>query len=300
MEVLVLGDVMLDIYKKGSISRISPEAPVPVLLNTEESYFAGGAANVAVNLASLGIRTNLCGIIGKDTAGNILEDVLNNFGVKKHLIVSESLPTITKLRVIGNGHHLVRIDSEENFGNYAEKLFSAAQNLTAPYVILSDYNKGSLQNTEKYIAHFQSGGAKVLVDPKKEIGAYKNAWFVKPNRSEFVRYVGSFTSKSELTEKAANALKAHNFEHLLITLGGEGMVYVNKKQAEFFPSISQQVADITGAGDTVLAGLTYGLSAGYEVRKAIILAQRLAELSVTKSGTYVVTRDDVRHAERKL
>lgn len=293
MQVMVIGDIMLDIYMRGQISRISPEAPVPVILNAQKTYTAGGAANVAVNLASMGLDVALYGIVGADTEGKVLNDILKQYNVRQFLITAQSLPTITKRRMIGNGHHIVRIDTEESFHPFSEKLYASVKKTEVPYVVLSDYNKGSLLSIENYISKLQSQGTKVFVDPKREISAYRGAWFVKPNRQEFIKYIGSFSTIQELIGKAQAALRTYDFQHMLVTLGGEGMLYVNAETSKYYPSVAQQVTDITGAGDTVLAGLIYGLSKGYEINEAILFSQRLAELSVTKSGTYVVTLDDI-------
>lgn len=294
MQVLVVGDVMLDIYRSGRISRMSPEAPVPVILNAQNTYAGGGAANVAVNLAAMGLDVTLGGIVGKDEHAGQLQKLLEAAGVQTIFTHTGEQPTITKLRVLGNGHHLVRIDTEGSFVLYAEQLLQSVRDLDTSWVVLSDYHKGSLVAIEQYIADFQDRGAKVLVDPKREISAYRGAWFIKPNKNEFTRYIGEFSTNEELIEKAQQAIRDYHFQHMLVTLGSAGMMYVTAETHQFFPSVSQQVADITGAGDTVLAGLVYGLIEGLEIEKAILLAKKLAELSVTKVGTYVITREDVK------
>ena len=293
MEALVIGDLILDIYSIGQISRISPEAPVPVVLNAETSYAAGGAANVAANLASMGLNIGIAGILGKDTSAFQLNKILNDYHIQSTIISSESKPTITKMRVIGDGKHIVRLDSEMSFSEESELLFEKSSSLEAPLVILSDYDKGSLSDSKKYIAHFQSKGVKVIVDPKKEMSAYFGAWFIKPNKNEFVKYIGNFNSHEELVTKAREAIHDYSFEHMLVTLGGEGMMYITSDYSEFFPATHQQVADITGAGDTVLAGLVFGLVKGYTIKEAILFSKRMAELSVTKVGTYVIQKDDI-------
>lgn len=293
MQVFVIGDVMLDIYQSGIISRISPEAPVPVVLNAQEKLTGGGAANVAVNLASIGLTTGLAGIIGNDSNGEKLSQIISKAGISALLLPSESQPTISKCRVLGNGHHLVRIDTEGNFSNEAPSLFEAVKTQVAPWIILSDYHKGSLQNIPEYIQHFQSKGAKVIVDPKREISAYTGAWLIKPNKNEFLKYIGNFNSHDELVEKARHTLQEHQIQHMLITLGSEGMMYVHAESHQYYPSRAIQVSDITGAGDTVLAGLVYGLANGKEMHESIGIAKKLAEYSVTKIGTYVLTQQDI-------
>lgn len=293
MEVLVIGDLILDIYNIGQISRISPEAPVPVVLNPEKIYAAGGAANVAVNLSSMGLQIGIAGIVGMDHNSLQIKNILNEYNIESLIIASETSPTITKIRVIGNGRHIVRLDNEVKFTEEAESLLEEVFKLEAPWVILSDYDKGTLADTTRYIAHFQSKGGKVIVDPKKEMSAYKGSWFIKPNKNEFVKYIGTFDSHEELVAKAQEAIRTYEFENMLVTLGGEGMMYITSNHSEFFPAINQEVADITGAGDTVLAALVYGLIKGYSTKDAILFSKRMAELSVTKVGTYVLQKEDI-------
>lgn len=293
MEVLVIGDLILDIYNIGQISRISPEAPVPVVLNPEKIYAAGGAANVAVNLSSMGLQIGIAGIVGMDHNSLQIKNILNEYNIESLIIASETSPTITKIRVIGNGRHIVRLDNEVKFTQEAESLLEEVFKLEAPWVILSDYDKGTLADTTRYIAHFQSKGGKVIVDPKKEMSAYKGAWFIKPNKNEFVKYIGTFDSHEELVAKSQEAIRTYEFENMLVTLGGEGMMYITSNHSEFFPAINQEVADITGAGDTVLAALVYGLIKGYSTKDAILFSKRMAELSVTKVGTYVLQKEDI-------
>lgn len=293
MQALVIGDLILDIYNIGEISRISPEAPVPVVLNPEKTYAAGGAANVAVNLASMGLNVGIAGIVGMDHNSLQMKNILNEYNIESLVIASETSPTITKIRVIGNGRHLVRLDNEVKFTHEAKNLLNEVFKLEAPWVVLSDYDKGTLADTNKYIAHFQSKGSKVIVDPKKELSAYKGAWFIKPNKNEFIKYVGTFEFHEELVFKAQKAIELYEFEHMLVTLGGEGMMYITSDHSEFFPAINQEVADIIGAGDTVLAGLVYGLVKGFSIKETILFSKRMAELSVTKVGTYVLQKEDI-------
>lgn len=284
---------MLDIYKRGKISRMSPEAPVPVLLNVNSDYKAGGAANVAVNLANMGLQVAAFGVVGKDENAQILQTILSDYNVEFQAVVSDDLPTITKTRIIGNGHHILRIDTEKDLSTHAPEVFELLKNTPASYAILSDYNKGSLADIQAYIQYFQNKNIPVLVDPKREISAYAGAWFVKPNRHEFTRYIGEFTTHEELFLQARKAIEKYDFKHMLVTLGDEGMMYVCEDYSRFFPAQTQQVADITGAGDTVLSGLVYGLTQQLSIEKSIELAQRLAEVSVTQSGTYVIRSQDV-------
>ncbi len=293
MEALVIGDLILDIYSKGQISRMSPEAPVPVVLNPQMTYAAGGAGNVAVNLSSMGLDIGIAGVLGNDFNANQLRDIFTEHNLHSTIVNSKHSPTITKMRVIGNGKHLVRLDYEQKYTYESGLLLKKVLKLNAPWVILSDYDKGSLENINKYIAHFKSKGAKVIVDPKKEMSAYQGAWFIKPNKNEFVKYIGEFDSHEELVVKAQKAIKLYQFEHMLVTLGGEGMMYITADQHEFFLAENQQVADITGAGDTVLSGLVYGLVKGYSIKEAILFSKRMAELSVTKVGTYVIQKEDL-------
>ena len=294
MQVIVIGDVMLDVYYNGKISRISPEAPVPIILNANETYTGGGAANVALNLSGLGLDAKLYGIVGQDELAQKLKSTLDKANIRYYLITSDCQPTITKRRILGNNHHVVRMDTESPFSkDYAEELKKSAESIEATYVVLSDYDKGSLIDIADYIKKFQSKGIRVIVDPKKELQAYSGAWFVKPNQAEFNKYVGAFSTHSELIAKAQDCIKRCHFEHMLVTLGSEGMMYINVKEAKFFAAETQSVADITGAGDTVIAGLIYGLMHQNSIEQSILLAKKMAELSVTQVGTYVLGKKDL-------
>ncbi|MCO5249457.1 MAG: PfkB family carbohydrate kinase [Chitinophagales bacterium] len=296
MQILIIGDVMLDIYLQGEISRISPEAPVPVIKNATKSFSAGGAANVAANLANIGADICLYGIIGKDEDGRQLMNVLKEANVNFKSNITADLPTITKLRIIGNRHHLARLDTEYSYEKEADSLFEKVKSETPEILILSDYNKGSIVQSESIIQHFKNKGVKVLVDPKKAFSEYKGAWIIKPNKNEFIRHLGFFSNHEELVEKAQNAIKLYDIQQMLVTLGSEGMMYITKDTFIFFPAQTQQVADITGAGDTVLTGLVYGIIQGFPIQKSILLAKTLAEISVTKMGTYVINKNDLQKA----
>ncbi|MCZ2394624.1 MAG: PfkB family carbohydrate kinase [Chitinophagales bacterium] len=293
MQVLVVGDVILDIYQSGEIHRVSPEAPVPVIVHVKESYRAGGAANVAVNLSSLGLKTTLVGIVGRDNEGDRIKNIVSQHQVDFLDWVSESSPTISKTRIIGNSKHIARIDVEESFEQEAVHLYQKVKDFTPSYLVLSDYNKGSLKDIQSYITNFQSRGIKVLVDPKREISIYRGAWLIKPNKNEFIKYVGAFGSFEELVDKARHCIQKYDIAHMLITLGSEGMMYVHRDFHHFYQANSQQVVDITGAGDMVMVGLVYGLSKGYDLSKSIQIAKQLAEYSVSQLGTYVIKPSDI-------
>ncbi|MCO5230914.1 MAG: PfkB family carbohydrate kinase [Chitinophagales bacterium] len=293
MQVLVVGDIILDKYKSGVIDRISPEAPVPVIIRASNSYATGGAANVAVNLSSLGISTTLAGVVGQDGDAELIKNILNDYQVNYLNIISQQSPTISKTRILGNGKHIARIDIEESFEQEADFLFEKVKNLSPDYLVLSDYNKGSLKDIQKYILHFQSKGIKILIDPKRDISLYRGAWLIKPNRNEFVKYIGNFNSYEELVGKGRQCIIDNHIEHMVVTLGAEGIMYIHRDTHHFYPAHLQQVVDITGAGDTILVGLVYGISKGYDMSQSIQIAKQLAEYSVTQLGTYVIKPSDL-------
>ena len=284
---------MLDIYKEGSISRISPEAPVPVLLNTHDIYAAGGAGNVAVNLASMGCEITLAGIIGNDKEGEILKSIIHEQNIAFRYLISKQAPTISKTRIISAGKHLVRIDKELSFENESGVLFDSVKDLDPGYVVISDYNKGTLSDIRNIIFQYRKKNIKVFVDPKRSMEHYRGAWLIKPNKTEFERYVGTYNNDSEIVMKGRQALLDNDIEHMLVTLGAKGMIYINHTDHEIIPARSLKVYDITGAGDTVISTLVYEVAKGNTIRNAIVRSRDMAGISVSHFGTYVIKPSDM-------
>jgi rfaE bifunctional protein kinase chain/domain len=295
--VLVVGDVMLDRYWYGDASRISPEAPVPVLLFKEEEYRLGGAANVAANCAKLGAQTRLLSVIGKDDAGIRLGKMLKATGVDARLHADRRLHTTQKLRVIGRRQQLLRIDMEAPPSSevLAAKLadFQAAL-AECDVVLLSDYGKGGLEHIAAMIRSGRKAGKPVLVDPKgDDYSRYKGASLVTPNLLELRQVVGSWKDEKDLASRAQSLRDKLNLDALLLTRGEDGMSLFRNRKTVRVPAERREVSDVTGAGDTVIATLAVMLAAGESLESAVRLANRAGGIKVTKFGTAVVTLDEI-------
>jgi rfaE bifunctional protein kinase chain/domain len=302
--VLVVGDVMLDRYWYGDASRISPEAPVPVLLFREEEFRLGGAANVAANCAALGARTRLLSVVGKDDAGNRLVKLLKSKKVVADLQRDARVQTTQKLRVIGRRQQLLRIDTEQAPSGevLASKLgaFKAALK-DCDVVLLSDYGKGGLEHIRTMIRDARRAGKPVLVDPKGEdYSRYKGATLLTPNLSELRDVVGQWKNEADLAQRAQKLLGNLGLEALLLTRGENGMTLFKKSRKTFqVKAEKREVSDVTGAGDTVIATLAVMLAAGEGLESAVRVANRAGGIKVTKFGTAEVTLNELFGPELK-
>ena len=300
--ILVFGDVMLDRYVSGSVDRVSPEAPVPVLKPIKEEIRLGGAANVALNLSSLGSRVSLIGIYGKDSSSAQISNLLKENKIKNE-IVKSNLPTITKLRLLSSKQQLLRVDNEEEFTkedwNSAKKRFDKSIALNSNnLLIISDYGKGTLQDIPGLIKKAKKSKKIVLVDPKgNNFSKYKGADVITPNFSEFIEEVGAVKSEREITAKAKSLIKSLKLEALLVTRGPEGMTLFNKEKGKVvrsdFPTQAQEVFDVSGAGDTVIASVAAALSTGLDMTSAVKLANVAAGIVVGKSGTATASISEI-------
>ncbi|MFI0473067.1 bifunctional D-glycero-beta-D-manno-heptose-7-phosphate kinase/D-glycero-beta-D-manno-heptose 1-phosphate adenylyltransferase HldE [Halomonas sp. HMF6819] len=299
--VLVVGDVMLDRYWHGSTSRISPEAPVPVVRVDGADDRPGGAANVALNVASLGAQVSLAGVVGRDEHATLLQNALTNAGVSTHFQVSEALPTITKLRVMSRNQQLIRLDFEQTLaGTDTDELLTRVERALADadVMILSDYGKGTLNQVEKLIQMANRLGKTVLIDPKGvDFTKYRGASLITPNLGEFEAVAGVCDS-DEALERQGEALRAElELEALLITRSEKGMTLIRRDHAALhLPTRAQEVFDVTGAGDTVIALLGLALAAGSELPDAMMLANLGAGLVVAKPGTATLSVEELSRA----
>ena len=295
--MLVVGDVMLDRYWYGDASRISPEAPVPVLLFREEEYRLGGAANVAANCAALGARTRLLSVVGNDEAGRRLEKLLKARRVAASLHRDRRVHTTQKLRVIARRQQLLRIDMEKAPSTevLALKLadFRAAL-ADCDVVLLSDYGKGGLEHIGVMIREARKAGKRVLVDPKgDDYARYKGASLLTPNLAELRVVVGSWKNEKDLAARA-NALREKlKLDALLLTRGEDGMVLFGSGKVLRVSAEKREVSDVTGAGDTVIATLAVMLAAGQSLEAAVRAANRAGGIKVTKFGTAEVTLQEI-------
>ncbi|HTQ76737.1 MAG TPA: D-glycero-beta-D-manno-heptose-7-phosphate kinase [Burkholderiales bacterium] len=297
-KVLVVGDVMLDRYWFGDASRISPEAPVPVVLWRREEVKAGGAANVAANCAAMGARTTLLSVVGDDADGALLSGVLEAGHVRVNFHRDRSIRTIQKLRIVGGRQHqLLRVDFETQPSRevLASKLADFRTALPShDLVILSDYGKGGLTHIAKMLVMARAAGKKVLVDPKgDDWSRYRGAYMVTPNRDELRVVAGNWKSEADLRRRAQALRRKLGLEALLLTRGEEGMTLYRGAGELRVRAEKREVFDVSGAGDTVIATLGAMLAAGQRLDQAVRLANRAGGISVTKLGTSVVTRKEL-------
>jgi len=296
--VLVVGDVMLDRYWYGDASRISPEAPVPVLLFREEEYRLGGAANVAANCAALGAATRLLSVVGRDEAGARLAKLLKGKRVAASLHRDARLHTTQKLRVIARRQQLLRIDMERPPSTevLASKLEDFRKALReCDVVLLSDYGKGGLTHIATMIREARRAKKLVLVDPKgDDYLRYKGASIVTPNLAELRQVVGSWSNEKDLAARAHALREKLGLDALLLTRGEDGMILFKKNRKTFqVKGEKREVSDVTGAGDTVIATLAVMLAAGEGFDSAVRLANRAGGIKVTKFGTAEVTLEEL-------
>ena len=299
--VLVVGDVMLDRYWFGEVSRISPEAPVPVVKVERSEERPGGAANVARNAAALGAAVTLLSVIGRDEAGACLEKLVREEGIEGRLHRDESVPTTVKLRVIGRQQQLLRIDFETmpSHAVLAAKLDEFERSVAqADLVILSDYAKGGLTHIERMISCARAAGKPVLVDPKGEdFTRYHGATAMTPNRAEFRQVAGAWKTEEEFAAKAQHMRSSLGLDALLVTRSEEGMTLFTRGKALHVPAHAREVYDVSGAGDTVIATLGVKLAHGENLADAVRAANVAAGIVVGKLGTAVVTPEELAAAQ---
>ncbi|WP_273802999.1 bifunctional D-glycero-beta-D-manno-heptose-7-phosphate kinase/D-glycero-beta-D-manno-heptose 1-phosphate adenylyltransferase HldE [Providencia rettgeri] len=301
--VLVVGDVMLDRYWHGPANRISPEAPVPVVKVTMVEERPGGAANVAMNIASLGASSRLVGLTGIDDAAKALTENLNAVQVRCDFVAIPTHPTITKLRVLSRNQQLIRLDFEEGFDNVdvapvLERIEQALPHIGA--LVLSDYAKGALTYVEKMIALANKAGVPVLIDPKgSNFERYRGATLLTPNMSEFEAIVGPCKTNQDVEEKGMALLNSLELKALLITRSEQGMSLIRRDEAPLhLPTQAQEVFDVTGAGDTVIGVLAASIASGRPLHEACALANAAAGVVVGKLGTSTVSPIELENAIR--
>jgi rfaE bifunctional protein kinase chain/domain len=293
----VVGDVMLDRYWFGDVARISPEAPVPVVLIKREDERLGGAANVAWNCKDLGARTRLLSVVGRDEAGATLAKLLKQKGIEASLHRDAKLDTTQKLRVIGRRQQLLRIDFEKPPSRevLASKLEEFKQALSDyDVVVLSDYGKGGLAHIAEMIRSARRAGRRVLVDPKgDDYARYKGASIITPNLAELREVVGRWTDEKDLRQRAQALRSKLGLEALLLTRGEEGMTLFTRTKIKTIDAEAREVFDVTGAGDTVIATLAVMLAAGAGLENAVRIANRAAGIVVGKLGTATASRAEL-------
>jgi D-beta-D-heptose 7-phosphate kinase/D-beta-D-heptose 1-phosphate adenosyltransferase len=303
--VLVIGDLMLDQYVDGEVHRISPEAPVPVLSVQKRRCAPGGAANVALNVIGLHARVSVAGLIGCDASGVVLRDLLTRSGVDLGcLLTSNTRPTTSKTRIISGNHQIVRLDEEvsdtlddELHNELLQKIGRYLDTGNVCAVILSDYSKGVLSGScpQRIIQACRTRGIPVLVDPKRlDYAAYRGCTLVTPNRKEFNSAI-TYAGFSEYEFEIAGTLFREHLQcaALLVTQGADGMTLFASGQAWHLPAIAEEVFDVSGAGDTVIATLGVAVGSGITYRAAVELANAAASIVVRRAGTTPVVWPDL-------
>jgi D-beta-D-heptose 7-phosphate kinase/D-beta-D-heptose 1-phosphate adenosyltransferase len=299
--VLVVGDVMLDRYWYGEAARISPEAPVPVVSVAATEERPGGAANVAQNLAALGVACTLVGVVGADAPARALRERLAAAGIECDFVELSDWPTIVKLRVVSHRQQMLRLDFERPLSADVRARLEAqvARHVNGvSVVVLEDYDKGTLADPAALIRLAHAAGARVVVDPKlKPLSAYRGADLVKPNSVEFAHAVGGWKNYDELVAKGAAEAAKHDIGALVVTRGAEGLTLIERSGAHrHVPAREVDVFDETGAGDTVAAALAAALAGGLSLGASAVLANLAAGIAVAKSGTATVSRPELEHA----
>jgi D-beta-D-heptose 7-phosphate kinase/D-beta-D-heptose 1-phosphate adenosyltransferase len=299
--VLVVGDLMLDRYWHGGTSRISPEAPVPVVNVRSVEERPGGAGNVALNIADLGGAVELIGMIGRDEPGKSLHSGLTERRVICRLIEAKQHATVTKLRIISRQQQLIRLDFEDGFAQADHSKLKQAYRKAldaADVVILSDYGKGTLVDVPELIQTARALGKPVLIDPKgSDFSRYRGASLITPNQAEFEAVAGVSGSDAEMIEKGQKLVKKLGLEGLLITRSEKGMLLLKAGQEPVqIPARAREVYDVTGAGDTVIAVLGAGMAAGLSLPDAVALSNLAASIVVGKLGTATATVDELQNA----
>lgn len=301
---IVVGDIILDKYIYGHVDRISPEAPIPVVSTKDMRYVLGGAANVAGNIKGLGLEVVLCGIVGNDSEADVLLSELQKKNIGFMGIRSSERCTTLKTRIVGMNQQLVRVDHEDSQSmsiNENGELIGKLEDLISPsdIVILSDYNKGVCKDSFcRWLSEkCRKYNIKMIVDPKSSNwDKYAGSYLITPNFKEFQEAIGfSIPNEEEFIFENANGLQnKYDIDRILVTRSQFGMTLVEKNQTPIsFSARQQEVFDVSGAGDTVIATLAAALSVGYELRDAVEISNIAAGVAVSKAGTYDVSLNDL-------
>lgn len=298
-QIVLVGDVMLDVYINGHVSRVSPEAPVPVLKVHGKEHKVGGAGNVALNLVELGADVKFYSAIGNDENGDTLQKLLENKDVDCELVRGNDVSTITKTRLLSGAHQIARVDEEldlsELAANQVYQKLQESDFSQGTFVILSDYNKGIFKNSKKYLDLCASRGWISIVDPKKNNPLdYQGANFVTPNMGEFLSMISlKELDEHEFESKAKHLLKKSQFEHLVVTRSEKGVSLVTEFGCSNFPALAKDVSDVTGAGDTFIASMAKSLAAGSTIEKSLDFSNLCASITVQNVGAYAPNKKDI-------
>ncbi len=300
VKVFVIGDVMLDKYTIGTVDRISPEAPVPIMKFERTTMRPGGAGNTAYNIKSLRGNVEITGVIGDDDDGKILKQSFENFDIRSNLFIDKFWSTITKNRIVAHGHQIVRIDKEPNHQisviDENKIIFDNINNYEDfDVVVISDYDKGTVTDDilDVVMSHFRN--KPIIIDPKrKNWRKYSGATVITPNMKELF-----LVTNSDDIDKLDYLNGSFDIKNILITRGEKGMTLLRRDKDRLdFPSTARQVYDVSGAGDTVVSVLALALGAGAEIEQAVKLSNIAAGLVVEKLGTAAITQEElIKHLE---
>jgi len=287
---------MLDEYWLGSSNRISPEAPVPVVKINKKYFRVGGAGNVALNLCKFNPKVCLISTVGKDMDGKIIKKILKSEKINFIFKEKSSCKTIKKLRIFAQNHQMIRLDFENKKENYELELSEQIkqQIRKSKFILLSDYGKGSLINVKKIIKYAKSKSKDIIVDPKgSDFSKYSEASILTPNINEFIEVVGEVKDQTELVKKAKILINKINLRGILITQGKDGMTFVSKKKVIFKNSLTQDVFDVSGAGDTVIATFSAYLNMGKTLDESMEKANIAASIVIKKLGTAKANKQEI-------
>lgn len=296
-KILIVGDAMLDEYWFGDASRISPEAPVPIVKITRSEERLGGAANVAFNISSIGASASLLTIIGEDASAEKIDKLLEKAQINANTIKDASISTTVKLRIMARQQQMIRCDFESHPSE--EKLQALANQFNElidkhDLIVLSDYAKGTLRNTQNFLSAAKEKGKKVIVDPKgDDFQRYRGAYLLTPNCSELRLVVGQWSSETDLHERAQKLRDSLSLDYLLLTRSEEGMTLFGKDTVITVPAQAREVFDVSGAGDTVVSVLACAIAVGIPVPEAVKIANKAGGIVVGKVGTATVTLDEL-------
>lgn len=307
-KILIVGDIMLDHYIYGNVSRMSPEAPVPVLDRTGEKYYLGGSGNVLSNIISMSGNSDIISIIGNDRYGKIVSGLINEISPNSFIYSDSSRKTTLKSRYIHGSRQLLRVDEESKhyIDHNTERLLadhfdSVVTNYSC--VIIEDYNKGLL--TPRFISHIiekcNSEKIDVIVDPKTmNIDSYANCNLIKPNLSEFCKITGYDATEfnlDTLKSYARNFIDKYSIDSVLVTLSEKGLFYITKDLDIYDPGYPVNVSDVSGAGDTVISILSLCISSGIDFKHSLSLCNIAASIACSRSGIVSVTVDDIKNSK---
>lgn len=283
----VIGDIIIDEYWNGRTTRLSPEAPVPIVELGSKQVSLGGAANVYSNIKSLTKEVNLIGLVQ--------EEYLEYFENDKHLIKTNKMPV--KIRIISDSHYVTRVDDETYMDNNAliDHLLVFGKSLEPNNIFfISDYAKGTIASPSGIINYLNMQKQRIIVDPKLSLEHYSGCWVLKPNKKEFENYAGKSHNIKGIKQKAIEARQELKVEHLIITLSEDGVLWISENNCVHIPTQAKSVYDVTGAGDTFGAVLAYALDNNISMFDSLKMANKAAAKAVSKQGTYVIKPRDIK------